>query len=73
MSKKDWQSNHLVGCPIKPLLGWRMHTQEERDRILKMHEELKRKMTKEEEDLEKADKALKEYERKVKLHAQADK
>lgn len=73
MGKKDWQSNHLVGCPIKPLLGWHMPTQKERDHIRMMHEELKHKMTKEKEALEKADRMLKEYERKVKLHEQADK
>ena len=69
MGKKNWQS-HLWGCPIKPLLGWHTPTLKEMEHMRKMQED---RLKKEKETLEKADKALKDYERKAKLHEQADK
>lgn len=39
MGKKKWQT-HLVGCPIKPLLGWHKPTQKEREHMQKMKKEM---------------------------------
>lgn len=41
MGKKNWQT-HLVGCPIKPLLGWHTPTQKEKEHMRKMKEEVKK-------------------------------